>query len=576
MYANEPLVLELTALLKAHGVRDIVISPGSRHYAFTRTFENDKDFRLHSVVDERSAAFFALGLIQATGEPAATICTSGTAALNYGSAIAEAAAQGLPLVAITTDRLPEFLGQSEDQMIEQPGLFDRFVRYAGNLRPIANDRDRWYCNRVINEALVTAREGGGGPVHLNVPIASHSGVLFNKLHLPEARVITRHRLDHDAPEWSTLAERIGRKRVLLVWGQGPRPDERAIAAVTAFSASFDVAVMADHLANVHHAGGIDNPLAFLHLSAASTPDLKPDVVITFGGNIVYKDELQGFLRRADHEHWRVDPDGAIADPFRSLTDVIQCRPEHFLERVASAHAGAPAAHGYASRMRSAAASISPPPSEHGELAAVGTLARSLPQGSALHIANSAPIRMSQLHAIDPTIDVFCNRGVNGIDGCLSTAIGYATVTAKPTFVVIGDLTFFYDMNSLGIRDTPANLRILLLNNGGGAVMHLPLPADYSPVAGRHVSAEHGQSARGWVESLGIEYSAASTADSTLVGVQWLTDLTASGPRVLEVFSEKTTDVAQLKAYYAMLGGGSTVRQRIRKLGGRLLRRLGLR
>jgi 2-succinyl-5-enolpyruvyl-6-hydroxy-3-cyclohexene-1-carboxylate synthase len=184
--------------------------------------------------------------------------------------------------------------------------------------------------------------------------------------------------------------------------------------------------------------------------------------------------------------------------------------------------------------------------------------------------------MAQLHPVDDSIDVFCNRGVNGIDGCLSTAIGYAASTARPTFVMIGDLTFFYDMNSMGIRGVPDNLRILLLNNGGGAVMHLPLPADYSPVAGRHVSAEHGRSARGWVESLGIEYSAASTADSTLVGVQWLTDLTASGPRVLEVFSEKTTDVAQLKAYYAMLGGEPTVRQRIRKLGGRLLRRLGLR
>ena len=176
MYADEPLVLELTALLKAHGVRNIVISPGSRHYAFTRTFENDQDFSLHSVVDERSAAFYALGLIQATGEPAATICTSGTAALNYGSAIAEAAAQKLPLVAITTDRLPEYLDQMEDQMIDQRALFDGSVRYAGDLRPIVNKRDRWYCNRVINEALVAAREGGGGPVHLNVPIESHSGV----------------------------------------------------------------------------------------------------------------------------------------------------------------------------------------------------------------------------------------------------------------------------------------------------------------------------------------------------------------------------------------------------------------
>jgi 2-succinyl-5-enolpyruvyl-6-hydroxy-3-cyclohexene-1-carboxylate synthase len=576
MYAHDSLVLELTALLKAHRVRSIVISPGSRHYAFTRTFENDRYFRLHSVVDERSAAFFALGLIQATGEPAATICTSGTAALNYGSALAEAAAQKLPLVAITTDRLPELLGQMEDQMIDQNGLFDRFVRYAGNLRPIANERDRWYCNRVINEALVAAREGGGGPVHLNVPIESHTGVQFTQLRLPEVRVITRHRLEHDDPEWSTLADRLGHKRVLLVWGQGMRPSERALAALAAFTESFDVAVIADHLANVHLDGRIDNPLAFLKLPAASQSALKPDILITFGGNVVFKDEFKGFLRGSDHQHWRVDPDGAIADPFRTLTDVVPCRPEQFLERIVAARTGAPADRSYARRMSKAAKSIPAPSSEHGELSAIGRLMRALPEGSALHVANSAAIRMAQLHDIDPSIEVFCNRGVNGIDGCLSTAIGYAAETAKPTFVIIGDLAFFYDMNSLWIRGLPDNLRILLLNNGGGAVMHVPMPADYSAAAGRHVSAEHSMSARGWVESLGIEYSAAQTAESTVAGIGWLTDLNESGPRVLEVFSEKTADIAQLKAYYAAVAGNPSVRRRIRRLGGKVLRRLGLR
>ena len=578
MYASEPLVLELTALLKAHGVRNIVISPGSRHYAFTRTFENDPDFTLHSVVDERSAAFYALGLIQATGEPAATICTSGTAALNYGSAVAEASAQSLPLVAITTDRLPEFLGQMEDQMIDQRGLFGGSVRFAGDLRPIANERDRWYCNRVINEALVAAKEGGGGPVHLNVPIESHSGVEFTRPRLPEVRVITRHRLELDEPDWSTLAERLTRRRVLVVWGQGARPSERTVAALAAFTESFDAAVIADHLANLHLDGSVDNPLAFLRLAAVSRSEFKPDVVITFGGNIVFKDEFKGFLNRSRHEHWRVDLDGAIADPFRTLTDVIQCRPEYFLEHIVAARTDRPTDQRYARRMREAAAAIPAPSSEHGELAAIGGLVRALPAGCSLHIANSAPIRMAQLHSIDDSIEVFANRGVNGIDGCLSTAIGHAVATGRPTFVIIGDLTFFYDMNSLWIRSLPDNLRILLLNNAGGAVMHMPLPSSYSAVAGRHVSAEHGVSARGWVESLGIGYAAARTSEETVDGIDWFTDLDVHEPRVLEVFSEKVTDVAQLKAYYSTLAGGgrSSAYRRIRRLGGKVLRRLGLR
>ena len=578
MYAEEPLVLELTALLKAHGVKDIVISPGSRHYAFSRSFESDPDFRLHSVVDERSAAFFALGLIQATGEPAATICTSGTAALNYGSALAEAAAQRLPLVAITTDRLPEFLGQLEDQMIDQRGLFDRFVRYAGDLRPIENERDRWYCNRVINEALVAARAEGGGPVHLNLPIESHSGVRFTATDLPPVRVIDRHGFDIAHRDWIALARRLENRRVLVVWGQGPRPSTRAVAALSAFTASFDAAVIADHLSNLHVPDRIANPLGFFRLPAASRAELRPNVVITFGGNVVYKDELKGFVGGPDCEHWRVDPDGAIADPFRVLTDVIQARPEHFLEHVVSAKAGPVDDRSYARRTLEAAASIPAPSPEHGELSAIGDLMRALPTGSALHIANSAPIRMAQLHGVDESIDVFCNRGVNGIDGCLSTAIGFAAATARPTFVIIGDLTFFYDMNSLWIRGVPDNLRILLLNNGGGAVMHVPLPADYSAVAGRHVSAEHAMSARGWVESLGIGYSTASTADSTAAGIGWLTDLNEPGARVLEVFSEKRSDIAQLKTYYSTIAGPDKPRagRRFRRFVGKVLRRLGLR
>ncbi|MCD2441005.1 2-succinyl-5-enolpyruvyl-6-hydroxy-3-cyclohexene-1-carboxylic-acid synthase [Agromyces sp. SYSU K20354] len=569
--------MELAALLKAHGVKDIVISPGSRHYAFTRTFENDQYFRLHSVVDERSAAFFALGLTQATGEPTATICTSGTAALNYGSAIAEASAQKLPLIAITTDRLPDFLGQMEDQMIDQRELFDGFVRYTGNLRPISNDRDRWYCNRVINEGLVAAREGG--PVHLNVPIESHSGVEFTVAQLPDVRVIARHRIESEEPDWAELAKRLEHKRVLVVWGQGARPSDHTIARLSAFTESFDAVVISDHLANLHIDRRIDNPLAFLRIPAAKHPELKPEIVISFGGNIVFKDELKGYLHASDHEHWRVDPDGAIADPFRTLTDVFQSGPQVFLERIVAAR-DASADPSYRRRMLEVANSIPAPSMEHGELAVIGALMRALPHDSSLHIANSAPIRMAQLHRIDPSIDVLCNRGVNGIDGCLSTAIGYAAATAKPTFVIIGDLTFFYDMNSLWIRDLPDNLRILLLNNGGGAVMHVPLPESYSAtVAGRHVSAEHAMSARGWVESLGIDYSAAHTPDATAAGISWLTDLNEHGSRVLEVFSNKVADIAQLRAYHSTLAGGG-VRPgayiRIRRLGGRVLRRLGLR
>lgn len=575
MYATDPTVLELVALLKAHRVRDIVISPGSRHYAFTRSFENDEFFTLHSVVDERSAGFYALGLIQAHGAPAAVICTSGTASVNYGSAMAEAYYQNLPLIAITTDRLPEFLGQMEDQMFDQRALFEGFTKFTGQLRPIVNERDRWYCNRVINEALLTAREDAPGPVHLNMPIESHSRVSFTTATLPRVRLIHRHTVSALSPQdWENVAARLQGRKVLVVWGQSDRPAPTTMRLLSHFSRNVGSPILSDHLANVHSPHRVANPLGFLHSHASSRSDLRPDIVITFGGNLVFKDELKRFLGTSDFEHWRVHLDGKIADPFRRLTHVFAVSPDEFLSRATPQVANSEA---YARSFLGAASQTGEPDVAYGELRVVGEVLRSLPDGSALHIANSAPIRMANLYAVDESIDVFCNRGVNGIDGCMSTAIGYAVATGRPTYLLIGDLTFFYDMNSLWIRHLPRNLRIVLVNNEGGAVMHSPLPREYQRRAGVHVSAAHAATARGWVESLGIGYFEARDDSQVSQGLRWLTE--GEAPRVLEVFTEKVSDIAQLKGYYAGLeatGASSRFYRRLRRLAARVLRHLRLR
>ncbi|MBW9122399.1 2-succinyl-5-enolpyruvyl-6-hydroxy-3-cyclohexene-1-carboxylic-acid synthase [Microbacterium trichothecenolyticum] len=578
MYANDPLVLELLALLKAHDVRNIVISPGSRHYAFTRSFENDDFFTLHSVVDERSAAFYALGLIQATGFPAATICTSGTAAANYGSAVAEAYYQKLPLVVLTTDRLPEYLNQMEDQMFDQTRLFEGFTRHTAHLRPIMSARDAWYCNRVINEALIECKTGGGGPVHVNIPLESHTGIRFTAKTLPKARVIVRHNMEVETPDWRATASRLRKKKVLLVWGQGPRPDGATLAALDDFTSTFDCVVLADHLANLHQDRRVENPLSYLKSKESKGAHLQPDLVLTVGGNIVFKDELKNFLKDAQFEHWRIDPDGGIADPFRKLTNVFPTEPRPFLQAVTSA-AESRSASVYAERTISAAITVPAPEAPHGELATIGVLLRSLPKGSALHIANSAPIRMTQLFEIDDSIDVFCNRGVNGIDGCMSTAIGYAAAVGRPTYLIIGDLTFFYDMNSLWIRHLPDNLRILLLNNEGGAIMHSPLPASYTVAAQQHVTAGHNTTAQGWVQSLSIDYRPVMSADGLTDGISWLTDPFAGSTRLLEVFTEKVSDIHQLKSYYLSIlegPGSNSLWRRGMRFAKKVLRRLGIR
>ena len=179
MYSDNKMVLQLMSLLKQFNIRRIVISPGSRHFAFVHSLEADPYFKLYSVVDERSAAFFALGLIQQTKEVVAVTCSSGTACINYGSAVIEAFYQRLPLLVLSSDRIPEYLNQLEDQMYDQQDSFANFTKYHCQLPEIKNDIDLWYCNRILNEAFIELNHHGRGPVHVNIPFVAHNTDTFS-------------------------------------------------------------------------------------------------------------------------------------------------------------------------------------------------------------------------------------------------------------------------------------------------------------------------------------------------------------------------------------------------------------
>ncbi|WP_244930153.1 2-succinyl-5-enolpyruvyl-6-hydroxy-3-cyclohexene-1-carboxylic-acid synthase [Nocardioides sp. W7] len=580
MYSDDPLILELLALLKSHGVSRVVIAPGSRHYPIARSLESDDYFTLHSVVDERSAGFFALGLIQASRSPVATLCTSGTAAVNLGSAVVEAFYQRLPLLVMTADRLPQLLGQMEDQMIDQTELFKNSVRSRALLRAGGSDLDRWYNNRSINTALLALTHAGGGPVHLNIPIASHSkGVTYTTSTLPRVRVIRRSE-EPSPDEWAAVAERLDGKRVLVVWGQGASRDLRVEDALKQFADAYDVAVMVDHLSAVDHDSRIPRPYALLMSGASRSPQLVPDIVITVGGNTFFVDQLKRLIVGASVEHWRVHPDGEVVDPFQRLTDVFQCGAAHFFTNAVGAQVAASRGRSYASAVREIALAVPEPDEPYGELAVISAFLKSLPAGCVLHLANSAPIRMAHLYDLDPSITVLSNRGVNGIDGSMSTALGFAAADERLNFLLVGDLSFFYDMNALWIRDRARNLRILLINNGGGALMHAaPLTPDRAEQGARHISAGHAATAKGWVESLGITYSAVRTDAEVAAAIAQLTDATRIDGVVVEIFTEKVADIEQFKAYQAAIFGVSTglsTSQKIRRLGGKVLRRLGLR
>lgn len=576
MYVDDPMILELIALLKAHGVRHAVISPGSRHYPIVRSLEADPDFQLYSVVDERSAGFFAIGVIRAVDAPVAVVTTSGTASVNLASSMADAYYQRLPLVAITADRLAPLLDQMEDQMIDQTGLFAGTLRARALLRPIRDDMDRWYDNRVLNEALLALRVNGTGPVHINVPIARHTGLSYSVKELPAARVISYHTPTSPGTDWSGVGRRLRDKRVLVLWGQSGPVSAGTLDAIEYFTARTDSVIVADHLGNLHHPAVLPSAFTALRSGRTRSGALTPDVVITVGGTLFLIGEVKDLVKGHKVEHWRVDPDGRIMDPFQQLTDIFQVAPAEFFLRAVEEES--PVDH---SSYRTIAARVAAKrprlPSQYGELTAVGALLRYLPANSALHIANSAPMRMAHLYPIDPSVVVLGNRGVNGIDGSMSATVGYAAASGRRTFLAIGDLSFFYDMNSLGIRHVPAGLRILLINNGGGALMHDPLPRSMADQTEEHTSAGHDLSARGWAESVGFRYLSASDAESLEASMIELTALSDENPILLEVFTDKISDIEQFKNFrFTNALSGASAYLRARSIAGRTLRRLELR
>ncbi len=553
MYSDNPLITNLLSLLKQFGIRKIVISPGSRHFSIIHSMESDPFFELFSVVDERSAAFFAVGLIQQSNEPVAVCCTSGTSVINYGSAVIEAFYQKLPLLLLTADRLPEFLGQMEDQMFRQGDTFQHFVKFNGQLKQIKNAFDEWFCNRIINEGLLALNHNGQGPVQLNIPIENHHLDTFSKTALPNVRKIDRLFSYETDESWQNLAKKLQNKKVMIVWGQTHFIPKEVAAAFEKFVEAFNPVVLTDNLSNYNGPNTLDDTFLLLRaLKRSEKSEFSPDIVITLYGNYVFNGEIKQLLRPLGKsvEHWMIGANGEIVDPFRRLTHIFEMPEQLFFNKLSAFSENSKST--YFDQWNEISKLLPEPNVTYSELYAIGEFIHKLPQNVDLHIANSSPIRMASTYKIDPSVKVYCNRGVNGIDGCMSTAVGFAAGTSNATFLMIGDLTFFYDMNAVWNRHLSKNFRILLLNNEGGAVMHMPLHERLASILPKHVSAGHVTSAKGWLESVGFTYLAANDEKSCQEGIEKLTDLSQEGPIVLEVFTEKETDVRILKEYFKSL------------------------
>lgn len=552
MYSDKKNIQELVALLIAHKVRRIVLCPGSRNAPLVQTIVNHSYFHCTSVTDERSAGYVALGLALNGGEPSAVCCTSGTALLNIHPAVAEAYYQQVPLVVISADRPAAWINQMDGQTVPQPNVFGNLVKASANLPEIHTDEDKWYCNRLINETLLELYHHGRGPVHINVPI-SEPLFSFTTKELPEVRVIQRYDgLNAYNQDYEELFERLNsyEKRMMIA---GQQMMIYMFDKTKASTLHKNFVWLSEYLGNKTTAGSpIQNFDALLYGLAPNEHEAyRPELVITYGGHIVSK-RLKQFLRtNPPKEHWHVAADGKVVDLFGALTTVIEMTPFEFLDRIA--HHIDKVKSDYNQLWTNRSKTIPEPKFSFSSVGVVGQFIKKMPTPSVLHLANSSVVRYAQLYKLANEVEVCCNRGTNGIEGSLSTSIGYAMSSDKLNFCLIGDLSFFYDMNALWNNAYGSNFRILMLNNGGGEIFK-SLPMNLTGDSEHYVRAKHTTKAEGWATERGFNYLAAHSQEElkVLMDIFVNPEINQTKPIFLEVFTDAEIDDQEYKSYYHSL------------------------
>ena len=559
MYSDKDNVNILTALLVAHGVEKAVVCPGSRNAPIVHNLNECKQIDCFPVTDERSAGFYALGLSLATGRPVVVCVTSGSALLNVAPAVAEAFYRHVPLIVVSADRPAAWIGQLDGQTMPQPNALAGFVRKAVSLPEPHDPTERWHCNRLVNEALYLSTCRSGAPVHINVPITEPL-FNFNTAELPQERVIKRVPTMAQTELPSVLLDAIQQSnRPMVVIGQMPY---NAISDNTIEKLARSMTVIREPLSNGCGVAHFDETICRIK----EAEEYRPDFVLYIGDTIVSKRTRQ-FLRQAQAETCLLTADaGVLSDPLMSLTQVVEYCDDRHLNAILMSLADAtnPSANGKTASTLSEAArnraefrqlwndalaeagrQIADFEPKYSQMAAVKYFEEQLEDMDYplhIHYANSTAVRLANIYA---NHYVWCNRGVNGIEGSLSTAAGFSLVTNDRVFCIIGDLSFFYDQNALWNTNLKGNLRILLLNNSEGGIFRQLKGLSDSPAAHNYIAAAHTSNAQGICTQNDIGYIKATNTAEMQMGIVALLTREASRPMLLEVVTDAETDTQVL-------------------------------
>lgn len=551
IYPKIPLAQSIIEICLAKGITTIIISPGSRNAPLTIGFVNNPAFQCYSIADERSAAFFALGIAQQTKQPVALVCTSGSALLNYYPAFAEAFYSQIPLIVISADRPQSKIDIGDGQTIRQENVFENHSLYNANLHEDVSTENDLKINEAINTAITQK-----GPVHINAPFEEPLYETVSELSVEVNIVASANATQtisiEDVSEFATIWNNSTKKMILVGVNEPNAINEKIIDA---FAKDESVVVLTETTSNLHHDTFINNiDTIITPFTHEDFEDFRPEILVTFGGMVVSK-RIKAFLRKyKPKHHWHIDSWRAY-DTFGALTKHFEVDPNVFFEVFLPLTN--PVESNYFKQfdavkvLRKLKSNIYLDKIPFSDFKVFEKVIQCLPTSSQLQISNSSAIRYAQLIDIDPSIEVYCNRGTSGIDGSTSTAIGAAVANNKQTVFITGDVGFLYDSNALWNNYIPKKFKIILINNGGGGIFRILPGHEETPVFNTFFETSHCLTAEHLAKMYGFEYSIAS--DETSLDKSLTTLYTQNQkPSILEIFTPTLKNDSILLQYFKEL------------------------
>lgn len=566
MLSNKRGVRDLVEICSRKGIKEVIIAPGSRNAPLVISFAEHGHFNCLSIPDERVAGFFALGIAQQTRRPVIITCTSGTAALNFAPAIAEAFYQKIPLLVITADRPVEWINQGEGQSIQQRNVFANYIKRSYELPQEAQDtedtedtEDLWSNSRIICEAIDQTLQPSAGPVHLNIPfreplyeVTSYKSTESPKIieSLPIQKTIGKNTLKELTKEWNQLE-----RKIILCGALPTRKSNTLNKLISKISKDPSVVVFTENTSNLCNKRFFDDYDSMLSTIAAEEGSgFKPDLLITIGGSFISKRIKKWVRKNTAKAHWHIEELNFYLDTFQSLTRAISIAPTPFFQQLIP-NIKANKSH-YQKLWRKRAKKVARRKAEFfdhiawSDLSAFKVILSKLPKNTNLHLGNSTPARYAQLFSLPKGISINSNRGVAGIDGATSTAVGAAFISGKPTTIITGDISFFYDSNALWHHHLPPNLRIILINNKGGNIFRFIKGPDSTNQLSNYFEAYQEQEAKYIAQAHNLNYFVASD-EKRLKEIlpQFYSKQPNNRPALLEIHTPRVESANTWRDYY---------------------------